>query len=267
MSTASAKNFPDPPVDVKYSIALQSKAEWLPLGAGFHKRDLGLGGSTSGSMEAVHVRASFEKGARRVWQREPSPFHFLFVLAGSGTLTTNTNDRVSLGKWTCIHQSDLFRRNEIEVSPDFEAIEIFAPEKASSPAKLVTDAANRLTVTQDTPDSYVVGDGPRRFFGYRDLRIAAVTDRRVHIHVVKAAIPMNSGTGWHAHSMSQQFYVIQGWADVSATGQPLVRMTPNDAMCLRAGMPHDVSAFSADYGVLEMCLPADYSTVDAAPAA
>jgi hypothetical protein len=41
-----------------------------------------------------------------------------------------------------------------------------------------------------------------------------------------------------------------------------VRMRPGDAMCIPAELDHDVPEFEANYQVLEMCLPGDYSTVN-----
>ena len=77
---------------------------------------------------------------------------------------------------------------------------------------------------------------------------------------------MPGGTGWHNHTMSQLFVVLSGWANIAVGGRGERVMRAGDAMCLRAGMRHDVPAYSADYTVLEMCIPADYETAAAAPA-
>jgi len=250
-----------PPVDVSFSYSLQSSEPWVSSRGGYDKQDLKLGQSTQGAMEAFHVRVTPNGGGRTgAWHTDYHPFHFLFLTKGSGSLTTEKGNVVQLKPWTCVHQAGLFSRNRLEFSNDFEAIEIYASGKHPKSGGLINDDAQELTVTHETADSYVTGDGPRRFFGYRDLKTTKTTDRRVHIHVVKATIPMDTGTGWHVHTMSQQFYVIQGWADVSTSHNSLIRMVPIDAMCLGAGTPHDVSRFSPDYGVLEMCLPADYDT-------
>jgi hypothetical protein len=34
-------------------------------------------------------------------------------------------------------------------------------------------------------------------------------------------------------------------------------------MCISAGTRHNVPAFSSDYAIIELCIPADYDTVDA----
>jgi len=169
------------------------------------------------------------------------------------------------------------RYAEIDMSDDLELIEITAPAKAATmlgrdtppPAHRAAAAGVRHAhYLHETPESYVVGAGPRRYFAYRDLGTADFTRRRIHIHVVKALEPMPGGTGWHNHTMSQLFVVLEGWAHLVVEGHGERTMNTGDAMCLRAGMRHDVPAFSADYKVLEMCIPADYDTAATpAPAA
>ena len=125
------------------------------------------------------------------------------------------------------------------------------------------DQAARPVVNRDVPAAYKKGDGPRSYFLYRDLGLSAATDRRIHIHALKATAPSAAGgTGAHRHTMCQLFYVMKGWADLQVQGQPDVRMHGGDAMCIAAGLKHNVPAFAADYTIIEICIPADYDTVD-----
>lgn len=103
--------------------------------------------------------------------------------------------------------------------------------------------------------------GPRRFLEYRDLKVIDATKRRLHIHQVRAVNAPEGGTGWHVHSMSQLFYVFRGWVDIAVEKHGNIRMVAGDAMCIGSDMRHNVSKFSADYDLVEICLPADYSTV------
>jgi mannose-6-phosphate isomerase-like protein (cupin superfamily) len=121
----------------------------------------------------------------------------------------------------------------------------------------------RWSITADGEDAYVQGEGPRAYFRYRDLGVAEATGRRIHIHLVRSTKAISGGTGWHSHSMGQLFYVLRGWADLAVERQPWVKMVAGDAMCIAKGMKHNVPGFSEDYLVLEMCIPADYDTVDA----
>ena len=65
--------------------------------------------------------------------------------------------------------------------------------------------------------------------------------------------------------MGQIFYILRGWSELVVEDAAAFRMTPGDAMCLAPGMRHNVPGFSSDYLLLEMCVPADYDTIDAPP--
>jgi quercetin dioxygenase-like cupin family protein len=62
--------------------------------------------------------------------------------------------------------------------------------------------------------------------------------------------------------MGQIFYVLEGWADLALEKRPWVRMGAGDAMSIGAGIGHNVPRFSRDYALVEMCVPADYDTID-----
>src|SRR5690606_8170998 len=111
--------------------------------------------------------------------------------------------------------------------------------------------------SNDDFENYELGNGPRKFFYYRDLGTKEQTDGRIHLHLVQATEP-GAGTGWHYHSMAQWFMILRGTSTIAVedhTYQPLVR---GDAMCVGRGpdMRHNVAPFSRDYVVLEMCVPA-----------
>jgi quercetin dioxygenase-like cupin family protein len=158
--------------------------------------------------------------------------------------------RVGAGAPTALH-----------FSHDAEIIEMKAGTAA---AQLFGSGDGQWIPSRESEVDYLQGHGPRAFFRYRDLGVADATQRRIHIHVVRStkASP-DGGTGWHSHSMGQLFYVLRGWADLTVERQPGLRMYAGDAMCISPRMKHNVPAFTADYLVLEMCIPADYDTVDA----
>src|SRR5690606_10980794 len=149
------------------------------------------------------------------------------------------------------------------LSDDAEIIEMTGAEGTAAVFGLQPQQSGAWVSSIDKAADYIVGDGPRSFFSYRDLGVAAATGRRIHIHIVRASKPIEKGTGWHSHSMGQLFYVLEGWADLEVERLPSVRMSAGDAMCIAPRMKHDVPRFSNDYAVLEMCIPADYDTVDA----
>lgn len=248
------------PLSIDFAFAAAGAGWRDGPGTGFRQRDLGLGEASGGGMTARHCR-----GLEGPAATSAADFHFLYLLEGSVAIEGGnpSGRRLSKGGVALFGPGVTFRMTG--GSGDLEWIEISAaesgfgapPEGEVSPGALFLD---------ETAGSYVAGAGPRRYFAYRDLATADFTGRRIHVHVVKALEPMPGGTGWHNHTMSQLFVVLAGWAKIAVEGRGERVMRRGDAMCLRAGMRHDVPAYSADYTVLEMCVPADYdTTATAAP--
>ena len=257
------------PLEIGYSF-VAADASWRKGSQDLHVRDLGLEEASGGLMGAQHFRAL---GARDktapAWLCHDLDFQFFYILRGWLEIENEVEGRRRLDAGTAGMHGPFPRYNEIEHSDDFEVIEITAPAKGATIAGRDTAlppraeslaASGRAHYLSETPESYVVGAGPRRYFAYRDLGTADFTQRRIHIHVVKALEPMPGGTGWHNHTMSQLFVVLEGWAHLAVEGQGARTMNAGDAMCLRAGMRHDVPAYSTNYKVLEMCIPAEYET-------
>lgn len=235
---------------------------WRDDGPNITRRDLGLAAASGRLLHAEHRRMR-GGGKAPAPPRDDLDFRFLYVLKGTVTIASDAGGRHTLRAGSVALHSRLPHHAESGHSQDFEVIEITAPApSASAPrgARAGPVAAPRTRYLHLSPQSFVVGAGPRRYFAYRDLETADFTGRRIHLHVVKAMEPMPGGTGWHTHTMSQLFVVLKGWAVLRVEGQGERKMHAGDAMCLTAGMRHDVPAYSADYEVLEMCVPADYDT-------
>jgi mannose-6-phosphate isomerase-like protein (cupin superfamily) len=182
-------------------------------------------------------------------------------------LQSGTQDPIALSPGDCIHQPALAQRNEVELSEGCELLELAVPLQpmlGSLPFDLETQQrAATPVLTHDRPESYKQGDGPRKYFQYRDLGIAEATGGRIHIHIIRATGPAQpGGTGWHRHTMCQLFYIFTGSAVLEVEPHDAVRMHAGDAMCISAGTRHNVPDFSSDYSLLEVCSPADYDTVD-----
>jgi len=266
-----APKFPTLPMN--YALAPYSGAVWRPtVWAGIEYRDLNLAEASGGQMGGRHLRAVAMARFASWGVSEQQTFLCLFVLSGKLQFTAGDGQPVELVWRDTAHVSALRGGLGFEASADFEALEIAAPAIGTVgivPHELMqvghetpdeTRKAN--AINRERPEAYALGDGPRSYFLYRDIGASEQTGRRIHIHVINATKKMPGGTGWHDHSMSQLFYVLGGSAVVRVEKHGEVRMCPGDAMCIPAGVDHDVPDFDADYQVLEMCLPGDYSTVN-----
>lgn len=245
-------------------------AVWRKVrGSGIEYRSLGIAGASHGLLDAQIVRAE-KAGSRRGWYTGEQEFNYLQVMAGMLTLQRlDGSERVTLGVGDTVVQPPFsFDPDVYEYSDGFEALEFASKgsfehidrfrEKLGLPD--AGEAPREAIVTRDEPASYITGDGPRSFFTYRDLGATEATGRRMHIHVVGIADRPPGGTGWHTHNMDQFFMPFTGWLDIWVEGLGLVKMKRGDAMCIPAGIRHNVTDFTLDYTVVEVCIPTDYTT-------
>ena len=67
--------------------------------------------------------------------------------------------------------------------------------------------------------------------------------------------------------MAQWFMIIGGSSVIRVENRPAYELNVGDTMCIGYGehMRHNVAPFSADYAVLEMCVPAEYETTAVPP--
>lgn len=255
-----------PTIITKFGFSPLGPALWRPGPVvGLEHRDLDLRAASDGVLRGHHLKAGGGEDATFEVLSSDAPFGFAFVLSGSLSLEAEGEPPTRLETYGATTRYGLGGRTRGRLSPGGEALIITADADAASVLGVSTATQGRWSTSQESPDAYVAGDGPRKFFGYRDLGVAAATDRRLHIHVVSASAPVDGGTGWHSHTMGQIFFVLRGWADLAVADRPWVKMHAHDAMCISSGLRHDVPAFSGDYLVLEMCVPADYDTTDAPP--
>lgn len=249
-----------------------SGAIWRRVqGSGLQYRDLGLHGASHGLLGARLIRGD-HAGSRSNWLPDDAEFYYLHVMAGSATLRTDQGQSVQLSTGdTLVMPPFTMDARAFEYSSGFEALEFTSSGsfehidrfRARHGLPTSDDLPAEAIVTRDEPESYITGDGPRSFFTYRDLGATLATGRRMHLHVVGIADRPPGGTGWHTHSMDQFFMPFTGWLDIWVEGLGKVRMERGDAMFIPAGIRHNVTDFTLDYTVVEVCIPTDYDTISA----
>ena len=107
-------------------------------------------------------------------------------------------------------------------------------------------------------------DGPRAFVEYRDLGMREATGGRISGKHIRAIQPFGEETGWHWHDMTAHIvYVLKGWVRFRFDGvaEPV---TVHAGSCLSqpGGVAHNVIGQSDDLELIEINMPADYTTVD-----
>jgi quercetin dioxygenase-like cupin family protein len=257
---------------MKFAIATTAGAEWRPSDHGsLEKRDLLLETATSGQMRAIDLRARDVGGFGGWPETRSATFIFFYVIEGGVRFDMDDGTIIELGRREAVHLPFLRHVVGVRHSGDLRAAEVRAPgsvhQQALVPLLQIWSSEESADwesmVVRNRPELFIPGNGPRAFFTYRDLGTARITERRIHIHDGDGAKkPMAGGTGWHNHSMSQLFYVLDGEATVSVEGYGTHHMVAGDTMMIGKRMSHNVSTYSEGYNVFEICLPADYDTVD-----
>jgi len=107
--------------------------------------------------------------------------------------------------------------------------------------------------------------GLRSFFAYRDLGIRDATAGRVVAHVIRAA----AGTGFssqpHVHKTTFQLvYVLKGWIEFEYEGQGRVRLEAGSCVHQPPEIRHREVGHSEDIEMLEVVLPANFTTEEVA---
>ena len=221
-------------------------------------QELGLFDASDGLFSAHRVKAEGR------WSVADFPAHagawFIFVYLLDGSMTLRLADSsVRLRAHDAVSQVPLTGSNVLAVSPRLELLVIHAPDTAR--ARNLLTIKSPPSVSLDAAHLHVKGQGPRDYFDYRDLGVAAITNRQLEVQVVRAQRARQGGTGWHFHSMAQLSYGLSGWASLGVDGVTgRVMQEPGDALSIPAGCVHNAEAFSDDYWALQLQIPPDYET-------
>lgn len=106
-------------------------------------------------------------------------------------------------------------------------------------------------------------EGLRDFFRYRDLGIAAATDGKLLVQLVRANAAPLRGTGWHYHEADYHVvYMLTGWAKFMYEDQDTL-VAAGDCVHQRPGIRHFLYDYSPDMEFLEIISPIDFTSLEA----
>ena len=107
--------------------------------------------------------------------------------------------------------------------------------------------------------------GLRSFFEYRDLGIKEATEGRVDAHVIRAAAGSEFSSQPHRHGTDFQLvYVLKGWIEFEYEGQGVVRLEAGSCVHHPPAIRHRELGHSDDIEMLEVVLPAGFTTEEVA---
>ncbi|MBL28918.1 MAG: cupin [Rhodospirillaceae bacterium] len=129
----------------------------------------------------------------------------------------------------------------------------------SDVAEKLPNPAEQFSVSK--PETSGFEEGLRGYMVYRDLGIAKATGGKVLAHIVKARQAEEENLGEHFHTLDfQMVYGLKGWAKFWYEGVGEVLIEPGTCIYQPPGIRHCELAHSADFEVLEICMPADFGT-------
>lgn len=117
-------------------------------------------------------------------------------------------------------------------------------------------------------DARFGGAGLRDFFSYRDLGVEGATEGTFGAHVIRALKPCTEGTGRHRHGLGfQMVYLLKGSCRFWYEGRGAFDLEPGDCVYQPPGILHELVSCSDDCEILEITMPADFTTEEAETAA
>lgn len=106
-------------------------------------------------------------------------------------------------------------------------------------------------------------DGLRGFFAYRELGVTEATAGRVGAHVIRATGAQHEPQARHHHALDFQFvYVLRGWIEFEYADVGRVRLEAGSSVVQPPGMRHAELAHSEDLEMLEVTMPAEFTTAN-----
>ena len=110
-------------------------------------------------------------------------------------------------------------------------------------------------------DNPVMVPGRRDFLKYRELGVTKTSEGKIRAQITSASEGLSEETGWHVHLCEGQFvYMLNGWVDLEFAGWRVERIGPGDSVYIPGNTPHNETATSDSFELLEVSIPADMGT-------
>jgi hypothetical protein len=138
-----------------------------------------------------------------------------------------------------------------------------AAKRRHRPATKAKPRRQTFVFSHHSPDAFE--QGLRRYAQYRDLGIAAATGGLARAHVIKMIPPCDPAevSKRHYHDVEfQMVYVLKGWIKGEYEGEGVVTMREGSCWLQPPRIKHAVLDYSDDCELLEIILPADFTTVE-----
>jgi mannose-6-phosphate isomerase-like protein (cupin superfamily) len=110
-------------------------------------------------------------------------------------------------------------------------------------------------------DNPIMVPGRRDFLRYRELGVTKTSKGKIRAQITSASQGLSEETGWHIHLCEGQFvYMLSGWVELVFAGGRIERIGPGDSAYIPGNTPHNETATSDAFELLEVSIPADMGT-------
>ena len=110
-------------------------------------------------------------------------------------------------------------------------------------------------------DNPIMVPGRRDFLQYRELGVTKTSKGKIRAQITSASQGLSEETGWHIHLCEGQFvYMLSGWVELVFAGGRVERIGPGDSAYIPGNTPHNETATSDTFELLEVSIPADMGT-------
>ena len=234
----------------------------------FSYRDLGIGEASSGRIVAQINRANQAVTEEGELHHHVVGHQWNLILKGWANMKFEGTGIVHLAEGTSFNMPPNIKHTFVSCSEDFSTMEICTPAdfKTVEDAPETYDQAAQLPQhfsMQTAEEGVFETQGLRSYLSYRDLGIAKATNGAMLAHLIRAEYALAEGSGQHYHILDDQFvYVLKGWADVRFGDGESQRMEAETCFYQPSEIRHTFVACSEDFLALEVCLPAEFETID-----
>ena len=121
----------------------------------------------------------------------------------------------------------------------------------------------QLRVSHLTPESFQKGGFYRDYVLYRNLGLTPETGSLIDVHVLRPVWPCTDVNRKPHYHDTQIFlaYMLKGWMRIEFEGHGEHLMKEGSAWN-QSGVKHKVIDFSPDCEIMEICLPANFDTIN-----
>ena len=130
--------------------------------------------------------------------------------------------------------------------------------KMTATAARSAELQSTFTLVRKDDPAFV--PGRRDFLKYRDLGVTTASGGRMRAQITSAEAGLSRSTGWHTHVCEGQLvYMLSGWIDLAFEDRT-IRIEEGDSLYIPGGTPHNETATSDRFDLIEVSVPADMGT-------